>query len=134
MSYQEFFLPILLHISNVYFSGTKVTHHSWELCKKNVYSLEHLDWLKIPGLKSFCKPYSKKCRFIIWRLYQFNGTKNFKRCFCQKNIFFLSQLTCWLSSTNLITRGTLGLCCAHIARLMTLQQFCAWLFTLQLCY
>ena len=88
VSYQEFFLPILLHISNVYFSGTKVTDHSWELCKKNVYSLEHLDWLKIPGLKSFCKPYSKKCRFIIWRLYQFNSTKNFKRCFCQKNIFF----------------------------------------------
>ena len=84
--------------------------------------------------KSFCKPCSKKCGFIIWRLYQFNGAKNFKRCFCQKNIFFLSQLTCWLSSTNLIPSGTLGLCCAHIVRLMTLQQFCAWLFTLQLCY
>ena len=60
--------------------------------------------------------------------------KTLRDVFAKKIYFFLSQLTCWLSSTNLIPSGTLGLCCAHIVRLMTLQQFCAWLFTLQLCY
>ena len=32
---------------------------------------------------------------------------------------FFNQLTCWLSNTNLIPRGTLGLCCALIGQLMT---------------
>ena len=32
---------------------------------------------------------------------------------------FFNQLTCWLSSTNLIPRGTIGSCCAHIDQLMT---------------
>ena len=32
---------------------------------------------------------------------------------------FFQSVNCWLSNTNLIPRGTLGLCCAHIAQLMT---------------
>ena len=35
---------------------------------------------------------------------------------------FFSQLTCWLSNTSVIPKGTLGLCCAHIAQLMTHRE------------
>ena len=44
---------------------------------------------------------------------------------CQKQPFDIIAM---------ISRGTLGLCCAHIAKLMTYPAIYPLLFTLQLCY
>ena len=48
------------------------------------------------------------------------------------NIGDLEKTTFWYHSND--TKGTLGLCCAHIAQLMTYPAISTLPFTLQLCY